>query len=329
VLQIGRTVLGDARMEGYFPRESSLRRVHRERAVGVIYGQRALCIGAANPLNYVATAIHSRDRRRPFRLLARRARMIETVILGNREEADGVLASVNEVHEQIKGVLPVDAGKHSVGSQYSALDPELMMWTIAVMADSAQCFYELFIRPLSISEKEAFWQDYLCLGELLKIPKDFAPATYAQFRDWWHERLTSSDLYLTAEAHQTGYATAFLIPMPAYASRLRRAHNAVMLGSLPPQIRDLYGLGYTAEDDARFHKVTTAIRTLRKGSPRWLAHGRNSCFYHWVVREEHRRIEHGRPTPYLASPIRGGSALATDVLAGGCECEPSSSWRRP
>jgi uncharacterized protein (DUF2236 family) len=228
--------------------------------------------------------------------------MIETIIFGSREEADGVLASVNKVHERAKGVLPVDAGQYPAGRQYSALDPELLMWTMAVMADSAQCFFELFIRPLSGSEKEGFWQDYLRLAELLKMPRASAPATYAQFRDWWHERLTSNDLYLTAEAYQTGYSTAFLIPMPTYALRLRRAHNAVMLGSLPSQVRDLYGLGYTNEDATRFHKVTNMIRALCKSTPRSLAHGRNSYFYRWVTSEEDRRIKYGRPTPHLASP---------------------------
>jgi uncharacterized protein (DUF2236 family) len=291
-------------MDGYFTGESLLRRVHEERAVGLLYGQRALCIGAANPLNYVVTAIHSSGRRRPFHLLARRAEMIETIIFGSREEADGALASVNGVHELVKGVLPVDAGQYSAGSQYSALDPELLMWTMAVMADSAQCFFELLIRSLSVSEKEAFWQDYLHLGELLKMPRASAPATHAQFRDWWHERLTSNDLYLTAEARQTGHATAFLIPMPTYASGLRRAHNAVMLGSLPSQVRDLYGLGYTAEDDTRFHRLTKAMRALYRRLPRSLAHGRSSYFYRWVTREEHQRIKHGRPTPHLASPSR-------------------------
>jgi len=315
-------------MNGYFPRESLLRRVHQERAVGILYGQRALCIGAANPLNYVATALHTRDRQRPFHLLAQRAEMIETIIFGSREEADRVLASVDSVHERVRGVLPVDAGQYRAGSQYSARDPELQMWTIAMMANSALWFYELLIRPLSISEKEAFWQDYLRLSELFKMPRASAPATHAQFRDWWQERLMSNDLYLTPEAHQTGYAIAFQIPMPAYALYLKRAHDAVMRGSLPPQIRDLYGLGYTAEDEARFHRVTKKIRALCRRSPRWLAHGRNSWFYRWVTREEHRRIKHGRRTPCLASPIMDGSTLATNVSASGRECEPGGSCRR-
>jgi uncharacterized protein (DUF2236 family) len=299
---------------GYFPRESLLRRVHRERTVGCLYGQRALCIGAAHPLNYVVTAIHARDRQRPFQELAWRATLIETIIFGSREQANGVLTCVNKIHERVKGDLPVDAGQYPAGSPYAALDPELLMWTIAVMADSAQYFFELFMGPLSVGEKEAFWQDYLRLGELLMMPRAYAPATHVQFRDWWHERLRSNDLYLTVEARQTGYAMAFQIPMPAYASPLRRAHNAVMLGSLPSQVRDLYGLRYTAEDDARFHKVTNAIRGLYMRSPRSLAHGRSSYFYRWVTSEERRRIKNGRPTPHLALPSRDGTIATTELV---------------
>jgi uncharacterized protein (DUF2236 family) len=178
---------------GYFSRESLLRRVHRECAVGILYGQRALCIGAAHPLNYVVTAIHARDRQRPFQELAWRATLIETIIFGSREDADSALAYVNKIHERVKGALPVDAGQYPAGSPYSALDPELL-WTIALMADSAQYFFELFVGTLSVHEKEAFWQDYFRLGELLTLPRASAPATHAQFRDWWHERLANNSL---------------------------------------------------------------------------------------------------------------------------------------
>ena len=54
---------------GYFPRgESVLRRVQGERAVGLLYGQRALLIGALDPRNYIGTARHSRYREQPFGL---------------------------------------------------------------------------------------------------------------------------------------------------------------------------------------------------------------------------------------------------------------------
>jgi hypothetical protein len=68
--------------DGYFPRDSSLlRRVHEQRAVGLLYGQRALAIGATNPLNFVGTISHTRARATPFQRLVKTAKMFEKGLL--------------------------------------------------------------------------------------------------------------------------------------------------------------------------------------------------------------------------------------------------------
>src|SRR5947209_16072295 len=149
------------RDEGYFPRgRSMLRRVHEQRAVGLFYGQRALCIGALHPLNYVGTSLHSRGKLEPFRRLAATAKTFETIFFGTRAEADRVLETVARMHRTVIGVLPEDAGPYPAGTVYSATDPQLMLWTVAVMADSAQVFYELLVARMRCEEREAFWRDY-------------------------------------------------------------------------------------------------------------------------------------------------------------------------
>ena len=66
--------------QGYFPRgRSQLRRVHSERLVGLFYGQRALCIGAVKPLNYVGTSEHSYVKLTPFRRLVHTGNAFETI----------------------------------------------------------------------------------------------------------------------------------------------------------------------------------------------------------------------------------------------------------
>jgi uncharacterized protein (DUF2236 family) len=270
--------------------------------VGVLYGQRALMIGATNPLNYAVTAIHSTGGKRPFQRLARTAEMIEAVIFGSKAEADKVLAAVGGIHRRAEGRLPTRVGRYPAGTRYSALDPELLLWTIAVIADSTEWFYDLLVERMGSREKEALWQDYARLGELFGMPAETTPKTYAEYRRWWASRVASHELILTEEAHQTGYAVAFQMPMPRYAAWLRREHNAIMLGSLPAWVQELYGLSYTAEDQERFDNATDAVRRLRRCSPRCLPCGRNRWFYRWVTREEGRRIRHGRPTPELVKP---------------------------
>lgn len=296
----------EAHDDGYFPRgRSMLRRVHEERAVGLLFGQRALCIGALKPLNYVGTAEHSAHKLTPFRRLAHTGEMFETVFFGTRAEADKVLAAVDRMHQRVVGTLPEDAGPHYPrGTPYSAFDPELMLWTVAVMADSAQCFYELLIRRLRPDEREALWQDYLRFGELFGMPREHSPATYPEFRAYWDRMLAGDDLFLTDEARYVGYATAFEIPLPAHAQPGKRVHDLIMLGSLPPRVRDLYGLRWTPAHAAGFRTAVRAVRAARPLIPRFIARGYNTRSFELVANTERSRIERGKPTPQVvAAPV--------------------------
>src|ERR1022692_2064137 len=182
--------------DGYFPRGSSmLRSVHEEKAVGLMYGQRALCVGAVKPLNYVGTSEHTRNKRTPFKRITHTAGMFEAVFFGSRERADLVLGAVDAMHERVVGELPFDAGdQYPAGTPYSAFDPELMLWTVAVIADSAEWFHDRLVRPLGEDEREALWQDYVRFAELFKMPRSAAPATHREYREWFEAQLSGEDL---------------------------------------------------------------------------------------------------------------------------------------
>jgi uncharacterized protein (DUF2236 family) len=300
-------------VDGYFPRgRSVLRQVHEERAVGLHYGQRALCIGALKPLNYVGTSEHSRHRETPFKRLAHTATMFEAVFFGSREEADRVLATVERMHQKVKGELAEDAGTHyPKGTPYSAFDPELMLWTVAVIADSAACFYELLVRRLSGKELEALWQDYLLFGELFGMPRAAAPATWQEFREYWDTSLAGEDLHLTPEARYVGHATAFEIPMPATHQPAKRIHDLIMLGSMPPRVRELYGLRWTRAHAAAFRAAVRVARTGRGLLPHPVTRGYNTRFFDLVAETERRRIAAGKPTPQVSPAVSRCPYLST------------------
>jgi uncharacterized protein (DUF2236 family) len=287
--------------DGYFPRgTSTLRRVHEQRAVGLHYGQRALCIGALKPLNYVGTSEHSHHRLTPFKRLAHTGTMFEAVMFGSRTAADRVLKAVEGMHRRVVGALPEDAGPaYPAGTPYSALDPELMLWTIAVMADSALCFHDLLVGRLRDDEREAFWQDYLDFAELFGMPRDAAPPDYPAFRAWFDAQLAGDDLHLTDEARYMGYASAFEIPMPAHLRGAKRVHDLIMLGSLPPRVRELYRLPWTRWQDARFRAAVLAARASRPFTPRAIREGSCQASFDMVAGTERRRIERGEPTPQV------------------------------
>jgi uncharacterized protein (DUF2236 family) len=291
--------------DGYFPRgKSMLRRVHEERAVGLFYGQRALAIGALYPPTFIGTALHTRSPDKPFQRLGKTGKMFETIFFGSRKEADAVLAVVHNMHRHVKGTFPQPAGRYPAGTPYSAFDPGLMLWTIAVAADSAMTFYELFVRRLDDQRKDEFWADYVRFGELFGMPADVAPTSWAEFCEYFDEMVESDRMHLTDEAHYTASAIMFEIPVPAVDFAAMRVHNLIMLGALPPRVRRLYGLRYTPAHAAAFRAVVAGLRASRPLTPGALRRGRNSAFFDRVMDTERSRIARGIPTPGL--PAQAG-----------------------
>ena len=282
---------------GYFPPGSLLRRVHGERAVGLLYGQRALGIGALDPRNFVGTLRHDRSADRPFHRLVATAKIFEAIFFGSRAQADRILAHVHRMHEDVNGELPEDAGRFAAGTPYSALDPELMLWTIAPAADSAVYFYELFVRELAESERDAFWADYVRFGELFGMPASIAPASWRELRKYVDAKVNGPDAHLTPEAKIVGRMVMLEIPTSAGRRPAMRVHNLVMRGSLPPRARRLYGLRWTPADAAAFRVVVAASRATRPITPRSVRRGSCVGQFDDVAAAERRRLAKGWTPP--------------------------------
>jgi uncharacterized protein (DUF2236 family) len=273
------------------------RRVHGERSVGLLYGQRALLIGALEPLTYTGTMLSSAAGNHPFTRLARTAKIQETVFLGTEAEADRALAAVHRLHERVNGELPEAAGAHPAGSAYSAFDPELMLWTLAVIADSGRAMYEAMVGPLSEADREALWQDYVCFGELFGLPRESVPSTYREFQDWLDAKLAAPELQATEHALEMAPLVAFRQPVPLGARFNLETQNLIIKGTLPERVRQIFGISWSPAREAAFRSVTAAHRRARHAMPRAMRRGRNDYFFNVVTQAEKRRG--GTPTPPL------------------------------
>jgi uncharacterized protein (DUF2236 family) len=282
----------------YFPPGHSLaRRVHGERSVGLLYGQRALLIGALEPLTYTGTMLSTNAGNHPFTRLARTAKIQETVFLGTRAEADKALGAVHRLHTRIEGTLDEAAGAHAAGTPYSAFDPKLMLWTLAVIADSGRAMYETMVRPLNEGEREALWQDYVHFGELFGLPASEVPGSYREFRAWWEEQLASPDLHATPHALEMAPMVAFEQPVPAAARANLATQNLVIKGTLPPRVREIFSINWTRGHEAAFRAIAASHRRARFAMPRRMRRGRNDVFFDVVTKGE--RLRGGTATPEL------------------------------
>ena len=275
---------------GYFPSgESVLRRVHGERIVGLVYGQRSLLLQATHPLAFAGLVANTGGLEAPFQRLARTAKTMETVFFGTRAEADAVTARVRRAHSRVRGTTTAPAGPHPAGSAYRADDPEFLLWILACLADSAEATYEAFVRRLGATERERFWRDYLLLGELFGLPPAEAPATYAEFRSYFDGRLAGDDLFVTDAARRLGRTVAFDLPVPASRRGPMAFVNLAVMGLLPPRVRDLYGLEWSAAQEAAFRAAATSMRASARLTPDSLRRGSCGADYDVVARTEAQR----------------------------------------
>jgi uncharacterized protein (DUF2236 family) len=289
-------VRGPRKSEYYFPPGKSMaRQVHEERSVGVLYGQRALLIGALEPLTYTGTMLSTRAKDLPFLRLSRTARIQETVLLGTREEADRALSSVRRLHRRVEGRLPRRVGKFPAGTTYTAFDQELMLWTLAVIADSAREMYETLVRPLSDREREGLWSDYLLFGELFGLSRKAMPSSSREFGDWMAGRLEAADLHATSHALEVAPIVAFDHPVPAVMRPGLWINNLVIKGTLPDRVREIFGIRWSSGHEAGFRILTAAHRRTSPIVPDRIRRGRNDFFFDLVARTERRRG--GTPTP--------------------------------
>jgi uncharacterized protein (DUF2236 family) len=107
-------------------------------------------------------------------------------------------------------------------------------------------------------------------------------------------------MYLTPDAREIGYATAFEIPLPRLRAPAKAVHDLIMLGSIPPRVRELYGLEWSPAKAAAFRATVAALRGARPVTPGAIKRGWNTGSFRLVARTERRRLERGHRTPQVA-----------------------------
>jgi uncharacterized protein (DUF2236 family) len=129
------------------------------------------------------------------------------------------------------------------------------------------------------------------------MPREVAPASHAEFRSWYEERLAGPGLHLTEDARHVGSAIMFEIPVPPSRWPAMRVHNLIVLGSLPRRVRRLYGLPWSPAHAAAYRATVAAVRAPRPVTPRRLTTGRCTAHFDLVAATERGLIARGRPVP--------------------------------
>ena len=255
----------DSMREGLYPEGSITRRVNRENVL-ILGGGRALLMQLAHPMVAAGVDEHSDFRQRPMYRLRRTIRLTMAIVFGDRETALAAARAVNQTHGRVRG------------ERYRALDPDLLLWVHATLVDSALATYETFVKPLPAREREDFYQESKVLGGLLGIPEDRFPAGLRPFEDYVAGMVRDGIVRVDSRARELAGLVLRprlrLLPGPAMIP-----FEVVTAGLLPPELREQYGLSWSARQERLFRLMVIAIPRLVAVTPPvlrvWPLPGRN------------------------------------------------------
>ncbi|HEV2059560.1 MAG TPA: oxygenase MpaB family protein [Solirubrobacteraceae bacterium] len=230
-------------MDSYFDDTSMLRRVHRELAVA-ISGPRALLMQAAHPVAFEGFFAHSGALDEPYERLRRTAEVMNTIGFGARADADRATRRVRSMHSKVRGELERPAGRFPAGTPFAADDPELLLWVLATLVDSALVFYESYVASLSEAERDAYWRDYRLIGRLFGLQDHEMPAGIGEFDGYMHDMISGDDLWVTPAARELALQIVMRPPVPLTRRPILEVVNFVTVGLLPAQLRRHYDLSW-------------------------------------------------------------------------------------
>ena len=216
---------------GLFGPQSLVWRVHRDRSFPVA-GMRSLMVQALHPLAMAGVAQHSDWKRDPFGRLTATSGYVLTVTYGDTAAARAAAARVRAVHTHVRGTDEV------TGLDYSAADPELLLWVHAGMVDSILTIVQRYGRGLDAAEADLYVAEMVPFAEIVGVPAEMVPTSVKALREY----LESVDLRQATPAARD--AIGIVLDPPGLTDDFRELWHdigQVAIGSLPAWARSMYG----------------------------------------------------------------------------------------
>jgi uncharacterized protein (DUF2236 family) len=240
-------------------------RLHEEQWL-ITAGARAFLMQAAHPKVAQGALDHSGFAEDPFGRVYRTIQGMAVLIFGSTQEASAMARNINRLHHTVQGILHDDIGRYTAGETYSAMEPLALLWVHIVFVDSMLTAYKTFVGPLSEAACEQYWQESCRYARLLGLTDTTLPPSYAAVQKYMREVLASGEIAIGPAAHFIAQKVLYP-PMPLLRKPLWAIVRLITVGQLPPDIRQAYGLPWTARHKVGFQMARGTGHLLRRLFP--------------------------------------------------------------
>jgi uncharacterized protein (DUF2236 family) len=240
-------------------------RVGRERVL-LAGGPAAVLLQIAHPLVAAGVADHSGFRADPLRRLQATLEATLRITFGDERQAREAAEQVATVHGRVRGRLRRAVGPFPAGTPYDARSPELALWVHATLVATALRVHDRFVSPLSLADRERYYEEVKPFARSFGVEDDVLPADYRAFRTYVARMVAGPQIAVGDDAGDL--ADQILRPPVALAARPAiPAIHAVTAWLLPPKLREGFGLPWGLRERALVSALGPPVRLAIKGLP--------------------------------------------------------------
>jgi uncharacterized protein (DUF2236 family) len=201
---------------GLFGPTSKLWEVNREAIIFLGAGRAAL-LQLAHPWVAYGVEHHSATRTDPYGRFQRTFKQVFAMIYGDLDAVRKAAHDVHAIHNHIVGTMPMHVGRYRADARYRANTPHALFWVHATLFDTSVWCFETIVRPLSIAEKNRYYEETKRFALLFGIPDAVIPETWDDFQRYMAKSM-NSDMLEVAPCARDMAAFLFAPTVPRVAS---------------------------------------------------------------------------------------------------------------
>ncbi|GIH28898.1 hypothetical protein Aph01nite_72080 [Acrocarpospora phusangensis] len=169
------------------------------------------------------------------------------------------------------------SGTDDQGRKYHALSAEPYAWVHLTAFERSVTVARYFGEELTPEQERRTYEEIKQLGRILQVPERMFPATVADYWAYFDDMVAN-----TLEDHPTAHdvldAARRTVAPPYLPGALRRLWGRhalganrvnlfLIVGTLPPAVRDKLGLAWTAADERRLRRLGRVVATVAPRLP--------------------------------------------------------------
>ncbi len=217
---------------------------------------------------YIAHGVqqHSNYRSDPAGRGIRTAHALYSWIFEDLDGAIDTAVKIRAVHHRVAGRLGNAVGPYAEGDAYTAADTNALLWVHSTLWHVPVRVYEMMYGPVSLEEKERYWNQTKLFALLFGIPEEIIPPTWSDFLAYF-DRMLDTSIFTVDEAARITPKFMFYAPpvpgLPWLAARMK----LIASGLVGPKLREQYGWRFTAEDQRTLERTVRQVRKLSDWLP--------------------------------------------------------------